>query len=120
MAYLGFYPISPIFTYLHLFSHTTRVLSKGLNLFVLVLDNIVWRDEAVDAEVPLAVQGFLVVPKVADRSTGIEDVYGVILEDEDEDSGDEDLDHLASQVTGVGASSSCVEPLIEPHPIRLT
>ena len=37
-------------------------------------------DEVVDVEVPLDVQGFLVVPEGADRSTDVEDAYGVVLE----------------------------------------
>ena len=32
--------------------------------------------------------------------------YGVVLEDEDEDNGDEDLGHSTSQVIGAGASGS--------------
>ena len=44
-------------------------------------------------------------PKGAGRRIDIEDVYGVVLEDENENNDDDDWD-LASQVTGVGVSSS--------------
>ena len=43
---------------------------------------------------------------------------GAVLEDEDEVSGYEDLDHIALQVTSVAVSSS--EPVTHPHAIPLT
>ena len=51
-------------------------------------------EEGAEVEVPLNIQDLWVVPIRATRDTNIEDVYGVGLEDEVEDS-EEDLDRVA-------------------------
>ena len=64
MAYLGFHPISPIFTYFHLH----YILKKGFNLFALILDTTVWMDEAENIDVLLDAQDSWVVSKGVDCS----------------------------------------------------
>ena len=48
-------------------------------------------EEGAEEEVPLNIQDLLVVPKRATRDPDMRDVYGVGLEDQDEDSDDEDF-----------------------------
>ena len=57
------------------------------------------------------------VPKGASHGANIEDVYGVVLEDKDEDSGNGDLDPPTSQVTDAGADNTSKVLVNRPNPI---
>ena len=73
----------------------------GLLGFAAFKDLQVSLEEDVEGEVPLDIQDLWVVPKRATRDADIGDVYGVGLQDEDEDTDEED-----SEQPGEVASSS--------------
>ena len=75
----------------------------GLLEFASFKDSRVPMGQVVEAEAPRDVH--LVVAEGVDCKTHIEDVYGVVLEGDDHDTGDEDLDNLTSQIIGTCESS---------------
>ena len=82
----------------------------GLPGFATFKDLKIPMDEGAEAKVPLSVQDAWLIPRWADCSTYIADVYGVGMEDEDEVSSGEDLD-VAPDV-----SSSPFDLVTDPNP----
>ena len=84
--------------------HVVEVEDGSLLGFAAFKDLQVVGEEVAEEEAPLNIQDLWVVPKRATRDADIRDVYGVGLEDEDEDSDNEDL----NQAGEIASSSSDV------------
>ena len=83
-------------------------------------------EEDVESEVPLDIQDLWVVPKRATRDAGIGAVYGIGLEDGDEDTDVEDSDqpvasssssHLPNPLAVVSTSSNPALQLVFMHDV---
>ena len=103
--------------------HVVEVEDGGLLGFGAFKDMQVSLEEGAESEVPLDIQDLWVVPKSATRDADIGAVYGVGLEDKDEDTDVEDSDqpakvanssssHLSNPPTVVSTSSNPTSQLV--------